>query len=141
MNAHSIQHLRRASVRSPIDVDVELIMEGLARAVRATVRDISVGGAFIATRFVPSFGSSLSVRITLPGNTAPTLLRAIVRWTSAAGVGIQFQQMGGRETSAISELQRESAPQSSSLLRQASGPTPEEAEEIGVDSGIESVAG
>jgi hypothetical protein len=71
----------------------------------------------------------IAVRVGVPSRRKG----AIVRWTSATGVGVQFQLMGVRETSAIIELQRESAPQSSSSLRQALGPTPEEAEELGID--------
>ncbi len=73
--------------------------EGLAR-------DICLGGMFLETATQAEFGASIVVHVKLPGEKVTFALPAIVRWTCAGGMGLQFQSLGARETFAITEIVR-----------------------------------
>lgn len=99
----------RRTPRAPIDVLVEFAIkgdEGSRSGGRA--KDISLGGMFVETPDVPAFGAEVFVIVTLPGQPAPFSLPAIVRWTRANGMGLQFRMLGVRETHAITEVVRDS---------------------------------
>jgi type IV pilus assembly protein PilZ len=53
------------------------------------------------------FGTEIEIHLTLPGQKAPCVLPAVVRWTRDDVVGAQFRLLGARETYAITELTRE----------------------------------
>jgi hypothetical protein len=73
--------------------------EGLAR-------DICLGGMFLETATPAEFGAAVVVHVKLPGEKVAFALPAIVRWTRAGGMGVQFQNLGARETFAITEIVR-----------------------------------
>ena len=58
--------------------------------VAAQTANIGVGGAFIVTALVQSVGSALSLELTLPTTEQTFLLSAVVRWSTAGGMGVQF---------------------------------------------------
>jgi Tfp pilus assembly protein PilZ len=58
--------------------------------VSAETRNIGVGGAFVVTQLVQPVGETLSVAIALPTNETTFTIPAVVRWTDADGMGIQF---------------------------------------------------
>lgn len=72
--------------------------------VEGICRDISLGGMFIETSKPPPFGSEIRVFIQLPGQKREIGIRATVRWTKRAGMGVQFGIMNARDTHALTEL-------------------------------------
>ena len=58
--------------------------------VTAETRNIGVGGAFVITKLVQPVGETLSIEIALPTNETTFTISAVVRWTDADGMGIQF---------------------------------------------------
>ena len=70
----------------------------------AVCHDLSLGGMFIETAQPARFGEELRVFLTLPGLKQEAMVRAIVRWTTPSGMGVQFGVMGARETFALTQL-------------------------------------
>ena len=66
-----------------------------------TVRDISVGGAFVESAELLPFGTTVVLVGCLPCAKGDLRLPGIVRWTKADGLGVQFALLGARETHAI----------------------------------------
>ena len=66
----------------------------------ATLADISEGGAFIE-RVSASIGQRVVVHLRVGDADWSAPLRAIVRWTSTQGVGVEFQPIDPRSTSAV----------------------------------------
>jgi len=66
--------------------------------------DISLGGMFIETATPEAFKTEIVVHLRLPGERAALALAAIVRWTGAEGMGVQFGLLGAKETHAITEF-------------------------------------
>lgn len=66
--------------------------------------DISLGGMFIETKTPQAFGTDVVVHVHVPGEPSAFALPAIVRWTEADGMGVQFGNLGARETHTITEL-------------------------------------
>lgn len=101
--------LRRYS-RAPLDVAVELTPKGSQERIAGRAKDISLGGMFIETPAALAHHAQLVVHVKLPGQNAPFALPAKVRWTSAQGMGVQFDLIGARETFAITEYTKLHAP-------------------------------
>ena len=74
--------------------------------VHGAARDISLGGMFIETALPAAVGATLVLGFTLPGHRKSMLVSATVRWTSKAGMGVQFGLLGASETHAITEMRR-----------------------------------
>jgi hypothetical protein len=58
--------------------------------IAAQTVDIGTGGAFIASALVQPAGSQLILELQLPTSAQPFTLPAVVRWTRAGGMGVQF---------------------------------------------------
>ncbi len=67
------------------------------------IRDLSIGGAFVATSEPCAYGEPVTIETHLPGIEGDTVLKATVRWVNKEGCGVQFEPMGARETHAIIE--------------------------------------
>jgi len=82
---------------------------GAAR-VDAHCRDVSLGGCFLEVVSPPEFGAAVVVHLDLPGlvdeagRQIETSVPSTVRWTTLAGMGVQFGPMGARETAALLQL-------------------------------------
>ena len=66
--------------------------------------DISLGGMFIETRTPEAFGAEVVIHVHVPGEPSAFALPGIVRWVASDGMGVQFGNLGARETFAITEL-------------------------------------
>jgi type IV pilus assembly protein PilZ len=95
--------LRRFN-RSPIDQSLLFALKGSDEYVEGLGRDLSLGGMFIETSMPAPFGAEVIVHINLEGKELA--LPGVVRWTRGDGMGVQFRQMGARETHAITEIVR-----------------------------------
>ena len=66
-----------------------------------TGRDIGIGGIFIESAEVLSFGTEVVIVARLPGASSEARLPGVVRWSKPNGFGVQFGSLGARETHAI----------------------------------------
>ena len=70
-----------------------------------TTVNISQGGVFVITDFVPPFGAKLMLEISIPGAGDLCRIPCIVRWSKQdEGVGLQFEQLRAIEVWAINKL-------------------------------------
>ena len=97
--------LRRFN-RAPIDHTLLFVKKGGDEFIEGLGRDISLGGMFIETELPAEFNAELVIHLTLDEDGAEYALPAIVRWTRPGGMGIQFRQLGARETYAITAIVR-----------------------------------
>jgi type IV pilus assembly protein PilZ len=72
----------------------------------ARSRDLSLGGMFIETAAPPPYGTAVRVHLALPDLEGEACIEAVVRWTTVAGMGVQFGSMGARQTHGLVELLR-----------------------------------
>jgi hypothetical protein len=105
--------LRRFN-RVPIDQplrfapkDEDRLLPDETRFADAIAVDISLGGMFIVTKRPAPFGAEIRIYARLHGAEGEFALPAIVRWTKADGMGVQFGPLGAKETLAITEIVRE----------------------------------
>ncbi len=70
----------------------------------SVMRDVSIGGAFMATSGQFAYGESVIVHVHLPGLESEIAVPSTVRWVNKEGCGVQFGVMGVRETHALVEL-------------------------------------
>jgi Tfp pilus assembly protein PilZ len=61
---------------------------------------------FVATTSPAPFGAEIMIHLRLGDAEKEFVLPAIVRWTNAAGMGVQFGSLGARPTLAITEIVR-----------------------------------
>jgi hypothetical protein len=94
----------RRNVRVPICIDVEFARNGSADLLPGRSRDISLGGMFIETYAPLAFKAEIAVHLRFPGESGVLVVPAVVRWTDADGMGVQFGNLGARATYAIAEL-------------------------------------
>lgn len=104
----------RKHPRKSIDSSVGWSLPSAAR-VDVRCRDISLGGCFLEVvgasgNVMPAFGDAVVVYLDLPGlvdetgRQVETVVPSTVRWTTSAGMGVQFGPMGARETAALLQL-------------------------------------
>jgi type IV pilus assembly protein PilZ len=90
---------KRLHPRKPVEIPVIILFEATRAQATGTCRDISIGGMFVETDTKAAFGETVSVSIEAPGGAL--VFAAVVRWTAPTGLGLQFGQVGARETHAI----------------------------------------
>jgi type IV pilus assembly protein PilZ len=95
---------KRQHARARVDQACSIESSGSTDAIAATLRDISVGGAFVESSHAFPFGTELSLVVALPGEATPLRLSGTVRWSHGDGFGVQFGLLGARETFAITQL-------------------------------------
>ncbi len=93
----------RQHPRKVIHPPVAFQTAGGAR-IDALCHDISLGGMFIETATPATFGSEVTVFLTLRGMKQEAVVKGVVRWTKPTGMGVQFAMMGARETHALTEM-------------------------------------
>jgi hypothetical protein len=97
-----MQHSRRRQPRVPANIWVTVEHEG--GQFEGMAANVGLGGAFIEGRPDLGYGQRVIVHLPLPGVTQVLRLSAVVRWKSDSGFGLQFLEMGAKETHAISAL-------------------------------------
>jgi type IV pilus assembly protein PilZ len=115
ISERALRRSRRRESDARMDGRVELSLpvqivhdDGAQDAARAegSARNVSIGGMFVVTELRLPFGAALMIRIDLPGMSQLAELPAVVRWTSAEGMGVQFGVMGARETHGLLSLMK-----------------------------------
>jgi hypothetical protein len=102
-----MQHSRRRQPRVPVNIWVTIEHQG-ARF-EAVAANVGLGGAFIEGKPALSYGEQVVLHLPLPSVADVLKLQAVVRWSSASGFGLQFLEMGAKETHAISSLVADAA--------------------------------
>lgn len=96
----------RRARRGPVRVAVRLpvIVEHATETVRAVAIDVGLGGMFVEASSLLAYGVRVDILVELPGAPLKARLPGLVRWSNERGFGVQFLQLGARETHAISAL-------------------------------------
>ncbi len=95
---------RRLHERYEVALPVTLI-EGTSES-RGTTVNVSLGGMLIDVGRTFAFGTSLLVRVELPGLKEPASLPVVVRWVHDTHVGVQFAGLRAKETWALHQLMK-----------------------------------
>lgn len=90
---------KRKFPRKPVNVPVLISLDGGQGTVEGVCQDMSIGGVFVVTELMVTFGTKLTLKAEAPGG--PLVFPAVVRWTAPDGLGLQFAGLGARETHAI----------------------------------------
>lgn len=92
---------RRRHVRKRVDLQGILVKKGDETGPSVHVADLSVGGAFLETDATFPFGTEVTLEIDIPASkiTVP----ATVRWAKPGGCGVQFGNLGVKQTYAITQ--------------------------------------
>jgi len=96
----------RRFMRTPLDAAVTFTRKGSSEALSGRAKDVSVGGMFVEAAKVVPFGGEVVVRMRLPGIKDELALPGVVRWVREGGMGIQFGNLGAKETHEITEIVR-----------------------------------
>jgi Tfp pilus assembly protein PilZ len=81
-----------------------VVIEHGALLIDALTVNLGLGGAYIEIRPPLRCGERVTVLIQLPELPRPSRLSCVVRWSDSSGIGLQFLQMGARETYGVSVL-------------------------------------
>lgn len=90
---------RRASTRHPVALQGEMVANGVHRSI--TVLNLSLGGALASPLARTKHGSRVHLAFSIPTTQDPIIVGATVRWTDRSGTGLQFDDLGAEETSAL----------------------------------------
>lgn len=100
----------------PMPVEVSLEVEGQPEPVMGWISRLSLVGVDIATVGAPPIGSRVSFFAALDPTSSEILgFAGRVQWVAGARVGIQFTELGAKETHAIMEAMRLGRPDSQRL--------------------------
>lgn len=93
---------RRSATRHDVDLTATLAVGGAgAPAEPCQIKNLSLGGALIdAPRKLP-MGERVHVTFRLPTLEDPVATAAVVRWSNASGVGVQFEGLRARDVWAL----------------------------------------
>jgi hypothetical protein len=94
----------RSHIRSPVKTPLEFTQNDPRQVTFGFATDICIGGMFVETEFPAPLGSSVTVRVSLPGLEDETVAVGVVRWTRHKGMGIKFLSIGATDTRAIAEI-------------------------------------
>jgi type IV pilus assembly protein PilZ len=95
-------------MRTPLDAAVTFTRKSAAAVLDGRAQDMSVGGMFIETSTAAPFGSEVTVRVRLPASKSDLTLPGVVRWVGEGGMGLQFGNLGAKETHEITEFVKRS---------------------------------
>jgi len=97
--------LRQIKPRAPrVPINLPIVIQLGAASFHAIAVNLGMGGVLVGAGPVLSYGERVDVLVELPGLAGPSRLPGVVRWSNQEGFGVQFQELGARETYAISAL-------------------------------------
>ncbi|MBK8171694.1 MAG: PilZ domain-containing protein [Sandaracinaceae bacterium] len=70
----------------------------------AETRNVSLGGMYIVTPALLTFGDAIVVRVRLPSLKADSVLEATVRWKEKDGYGVQFGSLHALDVWGLNQL-------------------------------------
>lgn len=92
----------RRATRHLVSIAAKLNIDG--QSVEGKVMNLSVGGALIAVGTKYAMGQRMEISFTVPNVNHPIEIGAVVRWTDATGVGVQFDGLRARDVWALNEF-------------------------------------
>jgi hypothetical protein len=98
-----MEHSRRREPRVVANIWVTIERTGPRSRFDAVAVNLGLGGAFIESEPSLSYGEMVIVHLPLPGLPGALALTAVVRWKNDAGFGVQFLEMGAKETHALAQ--------------------------------------
>ena len=102
---------RRRSSRTPLSVRVSYAT--VDALFSEFTRNVNEGGMFVATETPPELDTRVTLKFQLPGSEEPIQASGRVAWIQSAegdepaGMGIEFEELGGKARARIDELVRE----------------------------------
>ena len=102
LTSDTLSPARRAQPRVPVNLPVTI--EHAAGPTHAVAVNLGLGGMFVEAPSSLSYGLQVDVLVQVSPRSGPLRLPAVVRWSTQAGFGLQFLQLGARETYAVSAL-------------------------------------
>jgi len=91
--------MKPRSLRVPVNLPI--VIEHGRERFDAVAVNLGLGGVFVQACPALPYGEALELLVQLPGLAGPSRLPGVVRWGNLGGIGVQFQQLGARETHAI----------------------------------------
>jgi hypothetical protein len=96
----------KPEVRMPLHVSLEV--EGASEPVTGWIARLSLVGVDVETLQAPAVGSRVVFYAALDPNSAEVLgFAGRVQWVAGARVGVQFTEIGAKETHAIMQAMRQ----------------------------------
>jgi hypothetical protein len=98
---------RRSSTRHQVAIDVSVMVRGrsiessLEQKVESTIKNLSLGGAFVALGRRLAIGTPVTLRFRIPTPDQSIDTMAVVRWSSDEGIGVQFEGLRAAEVWAL----------------------------------------
>lgn len=92
----------RRSTRHFVSIPAQITCDGTA--VEATILNLSLGGALVASTGKHSMGQRVSVSFGVPALSYAIEIGATVRWADNNGVGLQFDGLRARDVWALNEF-------------------------------------
>lgn len=92
----------RRTTRHFVSIPAKLAVDGAA--VEATLLNISLGGALVASTGKHTMGQRLSVSFHIPSLNHMIEIGATVRWADSNGIGLQFDGLRARDVWALNEF-------------------------------------
>ena len=86
---------RRSATRHDVSIAVTVTLDG--KTVESEMRNLSLGGAYLALGHRVPMGSFVKVRFRVPTHEEPIEVGSHVRWATDTGVGVQFEGLRARE--------------------------------------------
>jgi hypothetical protein len=99
----------RKHVRYSWATEIDIEWSGQRR--RATTRNVSLTGVYVAMTDPPPIGELVTIHVRLPGISETWALPSIVRWSEPGdGFGVQFESLRAVEVWAMNKLLHGLAP-------------------------------
>jgi PilZ domain len=101
---------RRSSTRHEVAIDVTVMVRGrsiessLEQRLESTIKNMSLGGAFVALGRRLAIGTPVSLLFRIPTHDQPIETDAVVRWSSDEGVGVQFEGLRAGEVFSLGKF-------------------------------------
>jgi uncharacterized protein (TIGR02266 family) len=93
-------------MRTPLDAAVTFTRKNATELMSGRAKDVSLGGMFVESATIAPFGSEVTLHLRLPHAKEELTLPGVVRWVRDGGMGIQFGNLGAKETYEITEVVR-----------------------------------
>ena len=91
----------RSGTRFPVQLPVELLLPG--GRLRASTRNLSIGGVFVASPLVLAREMRMQLAFALPGAVEPLVVDGAVRWADPGGFGVRFIGLRVRDVWALGQ--------------------------------------
>lgn len=85
-----------------MDLPVTLVIEGEPR--QETIRNLSLGGAFVETSERLAMGTRVELTFQIPTYEEPIRAGGQVRWNSELGIGVQFEGLRAKEVWSLNKF-------------------------------------